>query len=94
MVVVVCVRCIGTPQGKRKPYILLSAALACGGLLWLPHATDLPNLVASYLMLGIGNAYGAILSGLHLLRKWSHSLSPLRCRSQHGPAGLLFSHAG
>jgi len=56
VVVVVCVRCIDTPQGKRKPYILLSAALACGGLLWLPHATDLPSLVASYLMLGIGNA--------------------------------------
>jgi len=42
-------------QGKRKPYILLSAILACGGLLWLPHATGLPDLLASYLLLGIGN---------------------------------------
>jgi MFS family permease len=46
------------PFGKRKPYILLSAALACGGLLWLPHATGLPDLVASYLMLGIGANMG------------------------------------
>jgi MFS family permease len=46
------------PFGKRKPYILVSAILACAGLLWLPHTTGLPDLVASYLLLGIGANMG------------------------------------
>jgi hypothetical protein len=49
-------RCLCDAQGKRKPYILVSAILACAGLLWLPHTTGLPDLVASYLLLGIGIA--------------------------------------